>query len=364
MVNMQIIILIAAKKSKNNVMKTKIITFIILGAIPLCMFSQRLPNQDLRGWNILFEDDMSVFDDNVWQKDSLVTRGTGTGEEPEIYMPSNCTIENGKLVLRTHKEVPPVIHNHQGCYYLGQHEYTSGEISSKVKYQYGYYEIYAKLPVGRGCWPAFWFWDANDSQNNPWYNEIDVFEGDGRDITGLTCNRHWAYTYPIEDTRKDSAIFFLCQYSSSYHWYGVKWTRNKIIWYLDRSVIREESNTYGRIGIHHPMWLLINLALKPNSKEEDNNFPPANDVNTMYVDQVNGYQLDCTDKNVVIDSDHPIDFSTYNWKTKKSITLNGNTTIPQNSNIVLYATDFVKLEAGFNVPLGAELYIDIHNECR
>lgn len=84
----------------------------------------------------------------------------------------------------------------------------------------------------------------------------------------------------------------------------------------------------------------------------------------MYVDQVNGYQLDCTDKDVVIDLAHPIDFSTYNWKTKKSITLNGATTIPQNGDIVLYATDFVKLDKGFSVPLGSELCIDICDECR
>lgn len=167
------------------------------------MFCQKNPSQDIRGWNILFEDDMSVFNDNVWQKDNFVTRGTDENEEPQIYMPNNCTIENGKLVLRTQKEEPPIIYNHHDCYYLGRHRYTSGEISSKVKYQYDYYEIYAKLPAGKGCW----FWDANYSQNN------------------------------------------------------------------------------------------------------------------------------------------------------------GSTTIPQNSNIVLYATDFIKLDKGFSVPLGAELYLDICNEC-
>ena len=358
MVNLPIIKLINAKKSKNNVMKTRTSIMIIFLTIPLNMFCQKNPSQDIRGWNILFEDDMSVFNDNVWQKDNFVTRGTDENEEPQIYMSNNCTIENGKLVLRTQKEEPPIIYNHHDCYYLGRHGYTSGEISSKVKYQYGYYEIYAKLPAGKGCWPAFWFWDANYSQNNPWYNEIDMFEGDGADVTKLTCNRHYGYTYPVENTKKDSSIFFSCQYASAYHWYGVKWDQYRIVWYLDRRVIREENNTYGGFGIQHPMWLFVNLALKPKEG------PPAHDVNSMYVDQANGYQLDCSDKNVVIDLAHPIlDFSTYNWKTKKSITLNGSTTIPQNSNIVLYATDFIKLDKGFSVPLGAELYLDICNEC-
>jgi hypothetical protein len=44
---------------------------------------------------------------------------------------------------------------------------------------------------------------------------------------------------------------------------------------------------------------------------------------------------------------------------QKSITLSGATTIPAGSNISLRATDFIELKAGFEVPTGRELYLDV-----
>jgi len=48
-----------------------------------------------------------------------------------------------------------------------------------------------------------------------------------------------------------------------------------------------------------------------------------------------------------------------NYAVKKSISLSSTTTIPQNNKICLRATDFIELKNGFEVPLGAELYLDV-----
>ena len=47
-----------------------------------------------------------------------------------------------------------------------------GLVSSKEYFGYGTFEIYAKLPKGKGLWPAFWLYDHNE-----WPPEIDIFEG-------------------------------------------------------------------------------------------------------------------------------------------------------------------------------------------
>ena len=49
-------------------MRVRIIIVIVITSFPLYLSAQRLPNQDTRGWNILFEDDMSVFNSNLWDK--------------------------------------------------------------------------------------------------------------------------------------------------------------------------------------------------------------------------------------------------------------------------------------------------------
>jgi hypothetical protein len=77
----------------------------------------------------------------------------------------------------------------------------------------------------------------------------------------------------------------------------------------------------------------------------------------MYVDYVKVYSLkyDCNTP-VIINSF--TDFINYDYKVKKSITLSGNITMPSNSNICLRATDYIELLPGFEVTLGAELYLD------
>jgi hypothetical protein len=81
----------------------------------------------------------------------------------------------------------------------------------------------------------------------------------------------------------------------------------------------------------------------------------------MYVNQINAYELksDC-DNNTALNE--ILDFEAYDYKVKKSITMSNATTIPQGNNISLRASDFIELKAGFEVPLGAELYLDI-NPC-
>lgn len=342
--------------------KTILIIGIIIAVIRL--HAQQQPSKDMRGWTVLFEDDMTSLNTNLWYKDNYGTHGDGTNEEPQIYMQENVTNTNGKLILTAQKVTLSIPHPNSGsCLYGNQHQYTSGQICSNSTYQYGYYEIYAKLPAGQGVWPAFWFWQNDNNPANPWYNEIDIFEGDGVLTDRLSTNLYWNFTLPLYNPYNCEKKEHFCNYSQGYHWYGIKWNKNRIMWYFDRQCVREVFNTCGGYGIQHPLNIIINLALRPPEWEHGIS---SNTPNTcyMYVDQVNAYQLDCSDKNVVITLNDPINFSTYNWKTKKSITLGGSTHVPQNSNIVLYATDFVKLDKGFSVPLGTELYIDICDECQ
>ena len=54
-----------------------------------------------------------------------------------------------------------------------------------------------------------------------------------------------------------------------------------------------------------------------------------------------------------------LNFNTYNYAVKKSISLSGVSSLSLGQNVFLRATDFIELKAGFEVPLGAELYLDV-----
>lgn len=326
-------------------------------------FGQLLPSQDIRAWNIVFEDSMNYFNNNLWYKSNNSTHGEGVNEEPQVYMSAYAYISNNKLVLLTDRLTSPVSHPNysNNCYYNNQHNYVSGQIVSQNTYQYGYYEIYAQIPAYIGSWPAFWLWKDNDYIQDPWYNEIDIFEGNGALTNSLGTNCWWSFTYPVNNYLQQAQQDFISQnYAQAYHWYGLKWDKNEIVWYYDRQQVRFEANDFGNEGIHHPLRIFINSALRPtswdNSVTNSTPFPQY-----MLVDQVNMYQMDCQDKNIVVNE--ILDFSNYNYLVKKSISLSSATTLPNNDNIVLYASDFIKLDNGFSVPLGTSLYLDCCDAC-
>jgi len=74
------------------------------------------------------------------------------------------------------------------------------------------------------------------------------------------------------------------------------------------------------------------------------------------VDYVKVYGLKC-DKHTII-NEIP-DFSAYDYKVKKSITLGSGTTIPAGTDISLRANDYIELLSGFEVPAGGQLYLDV-----
>lgn len=63
-------------------------------------------------------------------------------------------------------------------------EYYTGRISTHQTWAqaYGYYEMTAQIPEGKGHWPAFWLAPAGTG----WPPEIDIFEAYGKGVGGTT----------------------------------------------------------------------------------------------------------------------------------------------------------------------------------
>ena len=135
----------------------------------------------------------------------------------------------------------------------------------------------------------------------------------------------------------------------------MEWLPERVTFYLDNEaffVIGKEhpklpwhQNTSLRLGlaIDDPAWCYPDITI--------NRILGYYDVNYFRYHQL---KYDC--KTVVTQIPN---FNTYDYAVKKSISLNGTTTIPSNSNITLRATDFIELQPGFSIDTGRELYLDI-----
>lgn len=136
-----------------------------------------------------------------------------------------------------------------------QQNYLSGNLSSHNKFnmRYGYVEMRAKLPTGRGLWPAFWLLHSGDNQNRP---EIDIME-----MLGHEPNKVYHTYHRFENGNLRSTPSFTAygpDYSADFHTYAVLWEPGRIIWYIDG----EERNRYesGNVSFED-MYILVNLAV-------------------------------------------------------------------------------------------------------
>jgi len=229
--------------------------------------SESLPFGQTGPWNLVFTDefDGASLDTTKWvtcYPTSKSDDGCGhTNNELEWYLPKNVSVSNGLLNLTAQKEnyAAP-----DGKTY----DYTSGMVTTgknktdstpaKFAYKYGYAEIRAKVPHGKGIWPAFWMLEAD--QNNPlkWPPEIDIMEILGDDTTKTWMSFH----------RNDSAGNLVMSpaswvgpdYSADWHTFAVDWEPDAIRWYVDGIEARTSYLDPSNIP-NVPMFLLLNLAV-------------------------------------------------------------------------------------------------------
>jgi beta-glucanase (GH16 family) len=210
-----------------------------------------------KGWRLTFSDDFNgrSLDRKKWNTcywwASSGCKLNGN-LETQWYQPDDVIIQNGKLRLRTQQRK------------VNGYRYTSGMISSHDKYsfQYGYVEIRAKMPKGKGLWTAFWL---IPQQRNVWPPEIDVMEYLGHDPKGVYLTLH----YKNGDRNRISGKYWYGpDFSVGYHTFAVQWEPKRIIWYVD-GVERKRYEVAANIPAQ-PLYLVANLAVGPAWK----NTPP------------------------------------------------------------------------------------------
>lgn len=145
--------------------------------------------------------------------------------------------------------------------------YISGLITTQKLFNqlYGYFEIRAQLPRGRGLWPAFWLLPSDGS----WPPEIDIME-----MLGDTTTDYYASIHAIvgQQTLNNVQKINAPDLAAGYHVFGVSWRPDHIRYYLDDVMVYETSTPP---DMNKPMYILLNLAVGANGS-----WPGPPDKNT------------------------------------------------------------------------------------
>ncbi len=304
-----------------------------------------------------------------------VTRGT---HEHQVYRQQNCVFDPSNSSIKLISEyaghrllcgeytIPSGYEcdaNHGSLFYY------SGNIETRQKFQYGYFEIKCKLPYHQGSYPAFWLWGADSVLH--YYEEIDIMEYDygekiangASTIYSLGCLDDISGTNDI--TRYGNNVN-LPSNNDITHWhrYGCEWLPDRITWYLDGEVVGEYIN---QVYIpKHPMVLKANYSISNSAlcnPNQSNQYPVWVGSDEMTIDYivVNQLKWDCsTDEVITCQSD----LNSFDYKVKKSITVTSSVedVIVYPLNVVnMRVTDSFVINGPFEVKAGGVFSVLAHD---
>jgi len=169
----------------------------------------------------------------------------------------NARVENGHLVIQAHHEKKE------------KSNYTSAKLVTKgiAKWLYGKIEVRAKLPSGKGTWPAIWMMPEEDKYGGwPKSGEIDIMEHVGYSPDSIIGTVHTEAFNHILGTQVGKYTYDPDS-ESAFHTYTIEWDEQKIEWYIDDlkyHTFNNENKSYKEWPFDHPFYLILNLAIGGN----------------------------------------------------------------------------------------------------
>jgi beta-glucanase (GH16 family) len=207
------------------------------------------------GWTLVFADEFDVPgapDPARWNHEI----GYIANDEKQYYTSrsENARIEDGVLVIEARRER-----------WMG-YDYTSARLNTKgrAEFLYGKVEIRARLPTGRGTWPALWMLGANiDQAGWPGCGEIDIMENVGFDPGTIVASVHTAAYNHVQGTHKNGTVAVVAPWAD-FHVYGVEWYPDHIDAFVDGQryfTFRNEGTGSRTWPFDKPQFLILNLAI-------------------------------------------------------------------------------------------------------
>jgi beta-glucanase (GH16 family) len=161
---------------------------------------------------------------------------------------------------------------------IAGYPYVSGLISTQPSFSqtYGYFEMRAELPQGKGLWPAFWMLPKDDS----WPPEIDVVEsiGDPSHVQMTAHSKHG-----------QAGVVEARIAPNAFHTFAVSWDARDLIWYVDGG---EAGRVETPDDMHKPMYLLANLAVGGDWLGSAPRFPAKRFPAKLMIDYIRAYRFD------------------------------------------------------------------------
>jgi beta-glucanase (GH16 family) len=244
-------------------------------------------------WELVWSDefDADSIDSSKWQHE-VNARGGGNNEL-QFYTdrPENSFVDNGVLVIEARRET-----------FTGDDgtgDYTSARLRTKRMgdWTYGRFEVRARMPQGRGIWPAIWLL-STDREYGTWAasGEIDLLEMDGKNPNEVFGTLHYGRPWPQNVFTGNPFSLADGAFADDFHTFALEWQPEVIRWFVDDSLYQEQTNWFSSGGpypapFNRRFYLIVNLAVGgnlPGPPDSSTQFPQRLDIDYVRVYQEKG----------------------------------------------------------------------------
>ncbi|MBU1384937.1 MAG: glycoside hydrolase family 16 protein [Alphaproteobacteria bacterium] len=214
------------------------------------------------GHSLVWADEFAVDglpDPALWTYDTHANRTGWYNNELQYYAADrleNARIADGRLIIEARRERLDSAADHGG------QDYASARLLSREGWTYGVFQARAKLPCGRGTWPAIWMLPV-DLETWPGDGEIDIMEHVGHRPGVVHGTVHTGRYNHVAGTQRGAEVA-VPDACDAFHVYEVRWTPEAVDFVLDgRPYYRFPNERTDRAAwpFDRPFRLILNVAV-------------------------------------------------------------------------------------------------------
>lgn len=223
-------------------------------------------------------------DSAKWAYDTGMNKQGWHNRELQYYSgprAENAEVRDGRLVITARKESMTQAADWGGQRYTSTRLLTAG----KADWTYGFFEVRAKLPCGKGTWPAIWMLGSQGGW--PAGGELDIMEQVGSKPTHVFSTTHTTSGSGGNGKGAGTQVADAC---SAFHTYQMLWTTSEVRFGIDGKqhfVYPNAGTGKAQWPFDAPQFMILNIAIGGDlgGEVDDSIFPVKFEIDFVRVYQ-------------------------------------------------------------------------------